>query len=343
MLYATTRNDIDPVTAHHALTEQTAWDGGLYVPMKMPSFSVEEIQSLADKSFAQIVAEMMNLLFGCHLDGWDVEFTVGRHPVRCVPMSHRIIMAEPWHNLDWDFARMVEGMTNLAAGEEVPQPGSWAKLAVGIAALFGIVGQLMSSGDLQPDQRVDVAVAAGDFTAPMAAWYARSWGLPIGNIIVCCNENSAPWDLICKGQLRTALQPVETVTPDCDRTLPAGLEWFIHACGGSDELRRYLDAVRSAEVYWPSEAVYPRMRQDTHASVVGSKRVLSAIPNLFKTNAYLPGPYTALAYSGLLDYRARTGVSGLALVLSERSPIRDGELVADALGIPLEQLEQRFL
>ena len=82
------------------------------------------------------------------------------------------------------------------------------------------------------------------------------------------------------------------------------------------------------------------MRRDTHASVVGSKRILSAIPNLYNTNSYLPGLYTALAYSGLLDYRARTGESRLAIVLSEQSPVCHAQVVAAAMGMEPEELEK---
>ena len=339
MLYATTRSNSDPVTAHRALTDLCAPDGGLYIPYHLPELTSHEIAALKDKTFGQTVADILNLFFGCRLDGWDVEFAIGRYPVRCVPMSHRIVIAETWHNLDWNFARMSNSLVTLVAGSEIADPGDWAVTAVRIAVLFGILAELMRTGMLESGAKVDISVASGDFSAPMAAWYARKMGLPIASIVVCCNENSAPWDLICKGELRTGIAAVPTATPDCDQTLPKGLERFISACGGEAEVSRYLDSCRRGEVYIPSEDVYPVMRRDTHASVVGGKRVLSAIPNLYKTNSYLPGPYTALAYSGMLDYRARTGESRLAIVLSEQSPVCHAAVVSAAMGIRPEELD----
>lgn len=339
MLHATTRSELDPVTAHRALTGLRAADGGLYVPFRLPELSSDEISALKGKSFGQAAAEILGMFFGCKLDGWDVEFAIGRYPVRCVPMSHRIVIAETWHNLEWDHAWMVHSLVDLVAGRKIDEPGDWAETTVRIAALFGIFAELMRTGMLKDDEKVDISVTSGDFSAPMAAWYARKMGLPISGIVVCCNENSAPWDLIYKGELRTGAVAVPTATPDCDKTLPKGLERFIHACGGKKEVSRYLDACSRGEVYFPSEAVYPIMRKDTHASVVGSKRVLSTIPNLYKTNSYLPGLYTALAYSGMLDYRARTGESRLAIVLSEQSPVCHADAVASAMGIRQEELE----
>lgn len=340
MLYATTRSNSDPVTAHRALTDSCAPDGGLYIPLGIPEVSREDIALLKEKAFGQAAADILNRFFGTRLEGWDVDFAIGRYPVRCVPMSHRIVIAETWHNLDWDFSRMAVSLIALAAGNEAVIPGDWAITAVRIAALFGIFAELMRSGMTDACTPVDIAVCSGDFSAPMAAWYGRKMGLPIGGIVVCCNENSAPWDLIYKAELRTGAAVIPTATPDCDRALPRGLERFIHVCGGEGEVARFLETCNRGESYFPSEDIYPAMRRDTHASVVGSKRVLSAIPNLYKTNSYLPGLYTALAYSGLLDYRARTGESRLAIVLSEQSPVCHGDVVCAAMGIDEEELNK---
>lgn len=340
MLYATTRSNADPVTAHRALTDLCAEDGGLYIPYRLPELSGEEVASLKDKTFGQAAASILNLFFGCKLDGWDVDFAIGRYPIRCVPMSHRIVIAETWHNLQWDFSRMIRSLVSLVAGEEISEPGNWATIAVRIAAITGILAELYRSGMLKNGEIADISVTSGDFSAPMAAYYARKMGLPIANIVVCCNENSAPWDLIYKCELRTGAVALHTTTPDCDQTLPLGLERFIHACGGVEEVAGYLEICRRGEVYFPGEDVYPNMRRDTHASVVGSKRILSAIPNLYNTNSYLPGLYTALAYSGLLDYRARTGESRLAIVLSEQSPVCHAQVVAAAMGMEPEELEK---
>lgn len=339
MLYATTRSNSNPVTAHRALTDTCAPDGGLYIPYRLPEFTRSEIAALKDKTFGQAAADILNLFFGSKLDGWDIDFAIGRYPVRCVPMSHRIVIAETWHNLDWDFSRLTQSLANLVSGEEIAHLNDWTLTSIRIAVLFGLFAELLADGSVDITAPADLAITSGDFSAPMAAWYARQMGLPIANIIVCCNENSAPWDLIYKGELRTGAAAIPTATPDCDQTLPVGMERFIHACGGEREVRRYLEICRKGEIYFPSEDVYPTMRRNTHASVVGSKRVLSAIPNLYKTNSYLPGLYTALAYSGLLDYRARTGESRLAIVLSEQSPVCHAAAVSAALGIPESELE----
>ena len=76
------------------------------------------------------------------------------------------------------------------------------------------------------------------------------------------------------------------------------------------------------------------------AAVISKKRMESIIPNVYKTSGALLGPESALAYGGLQDYRAITGESRPALILTEKSPACDAQTVCSALGIPRDQLEK---
>ena len=194
MLYVTTRNNQETYTANRALTESRAPDGGFYVPFRMPEFFREEIQGLESKSFGQCVCEVLNKLFGTHLTAWDIDCTVGRSPMRLRPITQRIILGEIWHNLDWNFKSTVSGILSLLTEEKIPS--DWAMIGIRIAVLFGIFGKLMRREMADMNNPIDIAVMSGDFSGPMALWYARQWGLPIGNIILCCNENNNHWELL---------------------------------------------------------------------------------------------------------------------------------------------------
>lgn len=344
MLYVTTRSNQDVYTTNRALCEDRAPDGGLYVPFRMPEFIYEQIMALAGKSFSQRMADILNLLFRSKLAGWDIDFCVGRYPVRLKPMSHRVVIGECWHNTDWSFDWLARRLTGSLRGnpETADEPGDWPVIGVRIAVLFGIFGELLKTKDVSPSAPMDVAVASGDLSGAMAAWYARSWGLPIGNIIICTNENAFLWDLLHRGELRTGTVAVKTSTPLCDRVLPRDLERLICACGGPLEVSRYLNACAKGGIYAPNDGILNPMREGLYVSVVSEKRMLSAIPNLYRSGGYIAGSYTALCHSGLQDYRARTGESRPALVISERSPGCDEQTVAAAMGITLKELKTRM-
>lgn len=344
MLYVTTRNKNDAHTAHKTLTADHAPDGGLFVPFQMPILPTEDILSLKDKSFGQCVAEILNLFFSARLDGWDVDFCIGRFPVKLVPMSHRIMVAETWHNPDWDFARIVRNLFSRIYGNDDTQgvPSNWAWIAIRIAILFGLYGQLLQQGLVALGTVIDVAVTAGDFSAPMAVWYAREMGLPVGNIICSCNDNGSVWDLLHYGQLRTDTIAVSTNTPQCDLGVPSGLERLLYGCAGTAEANKFADACRQGTMYAPDEESYLSIRKGMFAAVVSQKRMESVIRNVYHTSAYILDPYAALAYGGLQDYRTSAGETRTVLLLTEQSPVCSATTVAAAMGITAQQLKERL-
>ncbi len=335
MLYATTRCDQETFPAQRALLESRGADGGLFVPHPAPKFDSGQLDDLLNMPFHACLTELMNLLFDKKITGWDVEFAIGRNPVALKNLGRRVAVAELWRNPGWEFDRLVRNLLNLLCDEAREQIGEWTRVAAGAAALFGVFGQLRKSGI---DQMVDVCAVTGDLSMPMSAWYARAWGLPIGNVICCCNENNGLWDLICHGQMRTDALAVATSTPDADISLPVGLERLIFHCGGVSEVERYLDLGRQGRMYCPEEPVLNQLRQGLFVSVVSSQRVEAMISNIFSTNSYLLSPYTAMCYAGLLDYRARTGETRPCLILAEKSPSLDVETVERATGMTRQEI-----
>lgn len=322
MLYVTTRVCQDAFTVSRALSENRCPEGGFFVPMRMPHFEQHQIAQLAEKSFSQNMADILNLLFGTRLDGWGVEFGIGRYPVKLVPIGGKITIAECWHNPAFRFERLVNGVEKaIRQSDQISQtPSDWLKIAARIAVLFGIFGQLLCQGTLVSNQILDVAVPSGDLSALMAAWYARNWGLPIGTIVCCSNENTGLWNLLHKGELRTDAVAHRTHTPDCDYTIPNDLERLIFAALGRAETERFCEICRTGGTYDLQQEQRNALRDGIYVSVVSDKRMASTIPNLYKTTGLLADPYTALAYSGLIDYRAATGETRQALILSEESP-----------------------
>jgi threonine synthase len=74
------------------------------------------------------------------------------------------------------------------------------------------------------------------------------------------------------------------------------------------------------------------LRKGIYATVTSDRRTMETVPNVYRTTGYLMGPYTALSYAGLLDYRAKTGESREALLLADRSPELDREFMKKAMG-----------
>ena len=326
MLYVTTRNKHDTYTVHHVMQKDRGEDGGLFQPFHLTAFTLEELLELSQQTFGQRVAQILNLFFSARLTGWDVDFCAGKSPVKLAPMSHRILVAECWHNPDNTFARMEKSLCERICGQTVEKPSAWMAIAVRIAVLFGIYGDLLAANAVQLDKPLDVAVPVGDFTAPMAAWYAREMGLPIGNVICCCEEDSGLWELLHHGEVRG----------DC--SLPRNLERLINLTLGDEEVIRFCEACQKGRTFATRPGTLELLRKGMYAYVVSRQRQNSLIPSVFRTGGMILGPESAQSYGGLLDYRAKTGESRPALLLAERSPVLDKTAVAAAMDISEREL-----
>lgn len=328
MLYVTTRNQIDTYTVHHALTGDRGADGGAFVPFRLPELGRAEIEKLAGESYGQRLASILNLFFSAQLTGWDVDFCIGKAPVKLHELSQRIVVAECWHNPQWDIRQITGRLAERISGcvGQTREPSSWMQVAVRIAVLFATYAELLSRGMAQMQKAMDVAVAADDFAAPVAVWYARKMGLPIGNIICGCHEHPELWDLIHQNQMRTDVKAM----PHLERLLSESF--------GPCEAVRYSAACEKGSVYTLPQGVTELWRQGFYAAVISSDRAGSLIPSVYRTTGYYVGPQTALAYGALQDYRANTGENRLTLLLSERGIRCDLQKAAASMEMTQQEL-----
>lgn len=339
MLYATTRSNSHVETTYRAIHMERCSDGGFFVPFRLPRLEMEQIKALGKRPFGENMANMLNVFFSCGLSAWDVEFAIGRNPVKIKLIPHRICVAEAWHCGDNRFDRVVHALSQRICGEEqVKEPTNWVRIAVHIAAVFAIYGLLLAEGQADVYTAMDIAVPTGDFTAAMAARYARAMGLPLGNIICGCNANGGVWDLLHRGEMATGAVAVPTSTPLGDIAVPENLERLVDITLGKEAVRSYLDKCRTGSFYTLTEEQLEQLRAGMFASVVSDSRVKTVIHSVYRTARYILGPYDAVAYGSLLDYRATTGESRAAILFGTRSPLCDGELVSESMNMTVDEV-----
>ena len=321
MLYVTTRNNQEALTVQHVLNQSRGDDGGLYLPLHFPKLSSDDLKKLRELSFNQRIASILNLFFQSKLSGWDVDFSVGRYPVRLTDLSHRIFVGEFWHNLQWKYDYLQEKLTELLSGE-IKEDGSWTSIAIRMAILAAI---LLERDETKTD-KMDVATTIGDFSVPISAWYLRKMGFPVGNIICCCSENNQLWELICMGQM------------SLEWKIPVNFERLISDCGGVKETARFNLSGSNNGIYSASDLVLKTLRSNLHVSVVSGDRVETAVPNVFKTYDYVMQYESALAYCGLMDYRTKTGITRPVVVICDYSPAVEAEKISAWMNLSKEKL-----
>ena len=331
MLYLSTRNSTDAYTAYKTLTESECPDGGRYIPFRLPAFTDSEILALREKTLSETIADILNLFFSSRLTAWDVESCIGRNPIKLVFMNHKILIAELWHNLQGKYSYLVDNLYRVVlTGDNTDcSPTDWFRIAVRIAILFGIYGEMLKNEQISALECFDIAVSTGDFSAPMAVWYAREMGLPVETIICTDEESSLVWDWIHRGTFNPIGASAELIS---------GIERLVCATQGTALVDAYLSKVQSGRIYSVDSENLPMINKGLFSCVAGLDRADSVINSVFRTNQYVITPDAALCFGGLQDYRSKTGESRTTVILSENTPLDHIQKISAATGITAEKL-----
>ena len=309
MLYTSTRDDKDIFTSGRVLGTDYAPDGGLFMPFRLPIFTSDEILKILALPFGDAVSSVFNMFFSGHLTGWDVEFAIGRVPVKLFQMNHRLIVAELWHNPGEMFDYVAEKLYDcVKVSDSRTEPTEWVKIAVRISILFGVFALMRKTDCLDTSGTVDIAIPADAFSVPMAAWYARKMGLPIGMIICGCNTNSGLWDLLRKGEYNTATAPLGA---------KLGHERLVCESLGTEACKQYVHLCNTGKIYAVPEENLQTLNDGLDAAVVGKARVESLIHAVRNSTGYHLSENAALAYGALQDYRAGSGEGRISLILAD--------------------------
>lgn len=306
MLYVTTRDDLTAYTSERAMRERRAPDGGFYIPYRLPKLSVGERDALRsagpEKCISSVVSRFMRSPDGI-LDP-DVRLDI---------LGNRVGLSRIYPKSSGSFRGYISQLADrLYPGDRGEH--LWLSIGVRIGAVAASIMEYLRFDTGIEDRAVDIAMVSGDLFGPMSAYLAREMGFPVGKIICCCNENSAFWDLLHHGQLRTDLIAVRTSVPETDVTVPDGLECLIALCCGREETGRYLEAMRTGSLYAPGVEHLASLKSVFRSVVVTGSGVLRGVRAAHGAEVSVG---TALALAGLLDYRAGSRVSGPALVIAE--------------------------
>lgn len=307
MLYMTTLNSHDTYTAHRALSEDTAPDGGLYIPFSLPTIDAQQLQDFVSRGCCETVAQILNLFFSARLNAWDVQVCIGRNPVKISNPGRKIWIAETWANPGGSYEYVVSSLNDrLLGGSNVPVR-SWTRIAIGIALAFGIYAEIHHSEEWEHSTTYDICVPDGDLSQPLCMLYARKMGLPVGKIIICSRANGAIWNLVNYGQLNTA---------QVSASNRLAIQRLFSCVLGQQSVADYNSACDRNGIYSALPEQQSVIADSLFAAVIGDARIDAVLENIGISIA----PDTAVCYAGLQDYRAKTGQGRQTVLIGYTAP-----------------------
>ena len=325
MLYITSKDKNDVQTAYKVLHNELPVNSGCYLPFHLPCLQATQIDALANKSFGQIIADIMNIFYSAQLNGWDVDFSLGRNPVKIKAVGSKTFCAELWHNASGSFDHLAQSLYGKICNCETPnQPTVWFFITVRIAVLFAIYGALLAQGAADNRSIIDISLALGaDLSDPAAVFYARKMGLPIGKVICACAENSAAWQILFRGARHSGTD------------MPLSFEALLHSALGLEGMQAFLQQADD-----PAESNWADLKDNIFVTTVGQQRVDSIIGSTYATAQYIYDTASAMAFGGLQDYRSSTGESRNAIVLMDKTPMAEITHITNLLGISQQKLSE---
>lgn len=191
---------------------------------------------------------------------------------------------------------------------------------------------MCNSGEINTGDKINVVVPTGNFGNILAAFYAKTMGLPINKLICASNENNVLYDFINTGVYDKRRELKLTISPSMDILVSSNLERLLVSLndGNREEIKNLMDSLNNKGIYEISD----KMRKGLESFYGGystEKETYNTIKEVFETDKYLIDTHTAVAYSVYEKYKKETQDNTKTVVISTASPFKFTRSVMQAI------------
>lgn len=237
---------------------------------------------------------------------------------------------------DADTAKMLDenGMT-LSSANSI----NWGRLAPQIAYYVSAYCDMLNQGSLKMGDPMNVCVPTGNFGNILAAYYAKSMGVPIAKLICASNENNVLTEFFQSGGTYNKNRPFHTTSsPSMDILISSNLERLLFLASGYNDamVAELMRQLNTDGTYTVDASVFAGIGENFDAGCCDDAQTQETIARLFRNEKYLCDTHTAVAVKVYEDYRARTGDTTPTVIASTASPFKFCQSVITALGGTVE-------
>lgn len=201
---------------------------------------------------------------------------------------------------------------------------NFGRLAPQIVYYFSAYADLLGSHAIQPGDAVNFVVPTGNFGNILAAYYARSMGLPIAKLICASNRNNVLTDFFATGTYDVRRQFFKTTSPSMDILISSNLERLLFEVADRDDelIARWMKLLKECGSYAVGEQRLEWLNSIFAAGFADDMQTAGEIRRTFRQDGYLMDTHTAVASHVLREYREKTGDDTPAVIVSTASPYK---------------------
>lgn len=191
---------------------------------------------------------------------------------------------------------------------------------------------LVNAGQIKNGEVVNVVVPTGNFGNILAAYYAKSMGLPIAKLVCASNENKVLYDFFNTGIYDKNREFILTSSPSMDILISSNLERMIYAItGNSDEKTvELMNGLKTNGKYAITEEMKMRL-MDFVGEYADEAKTAKTINDVYSKSDYLIDTHTAVAAAAAYDYIQQTHDDKKIMIASTASPYKFTRSVMNAL------------
>ena len=211
---------------------------------------------------------------------------------------------------------------------------NWGRVLPQIVYYVSAYCDLLAQGAVQNGQAVNVCVPTGNFGNILAAYYAKTIGVPIARFICASNANNVLTDFLRTGVYDKNRPFYNTLSPSMDILVSSNLERLLLALTGEQaQVAGYMKELAQTGRYQVSDKVLQKLQREFAAGFCDDEQTKAQIAKTWQAHRYLIDPHTAVAFHVLEEYRRETGDQTPAIAVSTASPFKFCSGVLDALGV----------
>lgn len=226
--------------------------------------------------------------------------------------------------------RLAERNTVFSSANSI----NWGRLVPQIVYYFSAYADMVGCECIKQGDPVNFVVPTGNFGNILAGYYAKRMGLPVHKLICASNKNNVLTDFINDGVYDANRAFFTTLSPSMDILVSSNLERLLFELTDRDSaaVRDMMEALSKERRYAIDDGMRARLNTDFWGGYIDDDRCRAVIKKTLDEVGYLVDPHTAVALGVYDDYKAATGDTRPAVIVSTASPFKFSGSVLKALG-----------
>ncbi len=193
---------------------------------------------------------------------------------------------------------------------------NWGRLLPQIVYYFSAYCDFVNSGKMKAGEEIVFCVPTGNFGNILAGWFASRMGLPVKRFVCASNANDVLTEIIHTGVYNKNRPFHLTISPSMDILVSSNLERLLYMLCGDAKTKDFMAQLSSEGRYDVGAEVHEKIAGQFFAACCDDDATKAKIAETWKTHGYLIDTHTAVAAKAIDCYRAETGDSTPAVVVS---------------------------